>query len=157
MTRIIAPLAAHLRDRAFAPGVPRDRGALRIGAEVELVPVLADSGRPCPVEGEGGPALLPFLRGWSTANGWLEWKTAKGVPGFCTPDGGRITFEPGGQVEYSAPPAASASALLASLRALVVPLRAAALDGGIELLSLGIDPLNGDGCTPLQLHSERYD
>ena len=35
--------------------------------------------------------------------GWVETRTAKGTPCFSLPDGGTITFEPGGQIEYSSP------------------------------------------------------
>jgi glutamate--cysteine ligase len=78
------------------------------------------------------------------------------VPGFTLPDGARISFEPGGQIELSSAPCASGSALLASLRGAVLPLRAEAREEGIELLSVGMDPWNGVEATQLQLPATRY-
>jgi glutamate--cysteine ligase len=72
------------------------------------------------------------------------------------PDGGYVSFEPGGQIELSAAPAPSPSALLRSLRATVPAMRASAREQGIELLSLGIDPVNGVEDTELLLPGERY-
>jgi glutamate--cysteine ligase len=70
--------------------------------------------------------------------------------------GGAVTFEPGGQLEYSSPPCRTASALLALLRAVVPPLRAAAAGEGIDLLAVGIDPLNPLDRAPLLIHAKRY-
>ena len=70
--------------------------------------------------------LLPFLRRYGGRQGWSEMRTAKGTPCFGLPGGGTLTFEPGGQLEYSSPPCRSPSALLALLASVVLPLRAAA-------------------------------
>jgi glutamate--cysteine ligase len=59
-------------------------------------------------------------------------------------------------VEYSSPPCRSASALLARLRAVVAPLRAAAAGEGIELLARGLDPCNAAEAAPLLLRTPRY-
>jgi glutamate--cysteine ligase len=67
-----------------------------------------------------------------------------------------MTFEPGGQLEYSSPPCRSPSALLALLRSVVLPLRAAAVAEGITLLALGIDPANAIDDAPLLLDTRRY-
>ena len=53
-------------------------------------------------------ATLPFLRRHGARQGWTETRTPKGTPCFSLPDGGTITFEPGGQIEYSSPPCRSA-------------------------------------------------
>ena len=45
----------------------------RIGAEVELIPVDAATGRRCPLElGEGATPTLPFLRRYGARQGWRE-------------------------------------------------------------------------------------
>jgi glutamate--cysteine ligase len=142
-------LAADLARRAFggSPG----RGSLppRIGAEVELIPVDADTRQRC--------WSLPWLRHYGAGEGWREWHTAKGSPCFLLPCGGMITFEPGGQVEYSTPPVRSAGALLALLDRVVPPLRAAAAVDGIEMLAVGIDPYNPIERAPLVLGGSRYE
>ena len=123
---------------------------------MELIPVEAATGRRCPLESDGVPGTLPFLRRFGARQGWAETRTAKGTPCFELPVGGAVTFEPGGQLEYSSPPCRSPSALLALLRSVVIPLRAAAADEGIELLAVGIDPFNPAERAPLLLPTKRY-
>lgn len=147
-------LLADLRFRAFGIGAPRRRR--RIGAEVELLALLAGTRAPAPIESREGPATLPLLRRHAARHGWTERPSPYGAPCFVLPDGGVVSHEPGGQIELSAPPFASASALLASLRAAVLPLRAAAREEGIELLAVGIDPFNPPEAVPLQLRGARY-
>jgi glutamate--cysteine ligase len=114
------------------------------------------TGRRCAIEAEGVTSTLPFLRRFGAAQGWQEGRTPKGTPCFNLLRGGTLTFEPGGQLEYSSPPCRSASALLALLRSVVPPLRAAASGEGIELLALGIDPLNSIDQAPLLIDAKRY-
>lgn len=142
-------LAADLARRAF--GASPGGGSLppRIGAEVELIPVDADTRQRC--------WSLPWLRRYGAGRGWREGRTSKGSPCFRLPCGGTITFEPGGQVEYSTPPVRSAGALLALLDRVVPPLRAAAAADGIEMLAVGIDPYNPIERAPLVLGGSRYE
>ena len=152
-----AALAADLAQNAFAGPI---RGSLyprRLGAEVEMIPLDCTSGRRCPISETDVLSTLPLLRRYGGSLGWLEGSTPKGTPCFTLPGGGTITFEPGGQLEYSSPPCRSASALLALLRSVVPPLRAAALSAGIDLQTVGIDPVNSADQAPLLLHGKRYD
>ena len=79
MTRLNRPmLQAYLEERTFsAPGVgaPNSR---RIGAEVELIPIDAATGRPCPLDDGAGPATLrpgfPGLPLTVTAPGWKRYR-----------------------------------------------------------------------------------
>ncbi|HEU4560616.1 MAG TPA: glutamate-cysteine ligase family protein [Longimicrobium sp.] len=151
----LAALAADLRENAFgarrrAPRPPS------IGAEVELIPVDAQTRRQVPIIADDGPSTLPFLRGFAARWGWRETASMYGMPNWVVPDGGTITFEPGGQIELSAPPFHSASALLKSLRQTARPLVAEAREHGIELLSVGIEPLAAVEDVPLQLPGKRY-
>jgi glutamate--cysteine ligase len=151
-----AELAADLEAHAFAAPVSASLTPRRIGAETEFIPIDASTGCRCPIEAEGVTSTLPFLRRFGARQGWSETLTAKGTPCFMLPDGGTLTFEPGGQLEYSSPPCRSPSALLAMLRAVVLPLRAAASGEGITLLDVGIDPLNPIEGAPLLLRTKRY-
>ncbi len=151
-----ADLAADLAAHTFAAPASASLTPRRVGAEVELIPVEAASGRRCPLEGDGC-ATLPFLRRYGGRQGWTETQTPKGAPCFTLPGGGTLTFEPGGQLEYSSPPCRSASALLALLRSVVVPLRAAASGEGIALLAVGIDPVNSIDDAPMVLRTRRYE
>jgi glutamate--cysteine ligase len=151
-----AALLADLRDNAFG----FRRHAARppaIGAEVELIPVDAETRVPVPiVPVDGGPATLPILRSFGARHGWREEPSSYGVPRFVLPDEGVLTFEPGGQIELSAPPFRSASALLKSLRGTVRPLLDEARGEGVDLLSVGIEPNGALEDVPLQLPGERY-
>lgn len=149
-------LAADLRDNAFGA---RRRSARppSIGAEVELIPVDADTRAQLPIcAPDGGRATLPFLHAFAARAGWKETASVYGMPNWLLADGGTITFEPGGQIELSAPPFRSASALLQSLRAVVPALVREARAEGIDLLSVGIEPLGAVDDVPLQLPGERY-
>jgi glutamate--cysteine ligase len=151
-----AAMAADLAESAFAGPISSSLTPRLIGAEVEFIPVEALSGRRCTIEGDGVCSMLPFLRRFGGKQGWRESCTPKGTPCFDLPAGGTVTFEPGGQLEYSSPPCRSASALLSLLRSVVLPLRAAAAGEGIQLLALGIDPLNPVERAPLLIHAKRY-
>jgi glutamate--cysteine ligase len=151
-----AGLEADLASWAFAAPPGASLTPRRVGAEVELIPVDAGSGRRCGLEPGAAPGTLPFLRRFGSRQGWREVTTAKGTPSFELPGGGTLTFEPGGQLEYSSPPCPSASALLGLLRSVVLPLRAAAANEGIALLAVGLDPFNAPEDAPLLLHTPRY-
>lgn len=148
-------LAADLRERAFGIRADAPSSQRRVGAEVELIPVSTESRLALPIEAVEGPATLPFLRHFARAHGWVE-DAANRSPRFLLPGGGLLAYEPGGQIEYTTPPFLSASALVGELRAVVVPLRTAARDAGIELLSLGIDPHTPLEQVALQLCDPRY-
>jgi glutamate--cysteine ligase len=151
-----AALEADLAASAFAAPPGASLTPRRIGAEVELIPVEAATGLRCPLENGAVQGTLPLVRSFGAARGWKETLTPKGTPCFELPAGGTLTYEPGGQLEYSSPACRSPGALLASLRSVVPPLRAAAADAGIELLTVGIDPFNSADRAPLLLHTRRY-
>lgn len=148
-------LAADLRDNAFGARRHSQRPP-SVGAEVELLPVDAATRRQVPIVSESGPSTLPFLREFAARWRWRETASMYGMPNWVLPDGGTITFEPGGQIELSSPPFRSASALLQSLRSTVRPLIDAARGHGLELLSVGVDPRNAVDDQPLQLPGKRY-
>lgn len=153
---VAAVLESDLRTLAFGMGPRAALRPRRIGAEVELIPVDAATRAVVPVRAEEGPCTLQFLRRFGADREWAEEPTRYGAPSFRLPDGGTISFEPGGQIELTTPPFRSANALLAALRATVRELRAAAEEEGMELLSVGIDPHNPLEAVPLQLHGARY-
>ncbi|MFN2563992.1 MAG: glutamate-cysteine ligase family protein [Gemmatimonadaceae bacterium] len=149
---------ARLRDfvarRAFSP---RSRSpSARVGAEIEFIAIRENTGRVAPLEAHDGRSLLAAVRASAGQRGWREGRSAKGAPWFRLPTGGRITFEPGGQVEYASRPHASATKLLDDLAATAVTLREACAAFGIRLLDCGLDPVNGPGDAPLQVDAPRY-
>ncbi len=150
-------LEVDLEERVFGGAPAASLAPRRLGAEVELIPVEAGTGRRCCIDSEGALSTLPFLRRYGSRQSWRESLTGKGTPCFTLPTGGTLTFEPGGQLEYSSPPLRSASALLAILRAVIVPLRAAAADEGIDLLAVGLDPYNSEERAPMLIQARRYE
>ena len=149
-----AALAEDLRTRVF-PAASADNVSPRIGAEVEIIPVDASTRCPLPLEGHG-QSTLGLLRRAGAEAGWRERRSAKAnVPEIELPDGGRITFEPGGQIEISSAPNVSLSTLVRGLRDTVSRIAAAAAPDA-ELLSYGIDPRTPVHEVAPQLDADRY-
>jgi glutamate--cysteine ligase len=151
-------LADHLRQHVFP--APQPPGyARRIGAEVEVIPVDARSGRPLPLVSHDGfstRSTLEILRRAGADAGWCERRSAKAnVPEVLLPDGGRITFEPGGQIEISSAPSVTLSCRVARLQDTITTI-ADATPPDVELLSLGIDPRTPVDEVIPQLEAERY-
>ncbi len=152
-------LREDLRAHTFALGSkPAPAGIGRIGAEIEFI-VLQENGRPCPIHSQedGSVSSQEFLREYGRPLGWIEELSPKGTPRFKLPGLGTISFEPGGQLEFSSVTMDSASAVLEVLRTVVLPLRASAASAGLQLLSIGMDPVNKLDAAPLQLHADRYE
>jgi glutamate--cysteine ligase len=91
----------------------------------------------------------------------LEWLTVARDGGSCDPaalaaqltelpGASRVTFEPGGQLELSGPPAPDLAAALGAMRADTAVARAAAAAVGVELVGAGIDT-RGEVARVLQL------
>jgi glutamate--cysteine ligase len=152
---LVSGLREDLRRNSFALASAERTGPGRIGAEVELIALDANDRRPCPIEGEGVSSRR-FLREYGASFGWVEELSPKGTPRFRIPGRGTLSFEPGGQMAFSSVPAESGNQLLANLREVVPPLVAAAASAGIELLEVGIDPVNPIERAPMQLEAERY-
>ncbi|HUG42346.1 MAG TPA: glutamate-cysteine ligase family protein [Longimicrobiales bacterium] len=149
-------LLEDVRERLFTPASGRP-GASRYGAEVELLALDAGSGRPVTIFGDPREAgSLAFLQAHGEPRGWRLEPGPHGVPAVRLPDGGRITWEPGGQIEYATPPRDTVAALSADLDRVVPPLIAAAADAGIRLVGQGIDPLNPLERARPVLAGERY-
>lgn len=156
MNDISPILFAELRDELHSTCfTPEPAPAGRVGAEVEFL-VLDDATHlPLPLHGSRGS--IDRLRRYGRRTAWTEFHGYDGTPRFDVSGAATISFEPGGQLEISTRPCASASELIELLRGLVSPLRAALSDEGVELLSVGIDPYNDVRRVPLQLHVDRYE
>ena len=148
--------ARSIRDQLF---VPRPTDLQRVGVEIEMLPFFADSGLPCPLDAtpDEKRSTLVLLRAYGTRFDWEERRSSKGAPYFALPNGWTVTFEPGGQLELCTLPRASISRLLREVQATIIDLKRAAVEAGIDLASVGIDPRNDIRRVPLQLHSPRYE
>ena len=150
-----APLLQDLRETLFRPSGLSGGGPPLIGAELEVFPLFAGSGRRVPTLGPAG-SFMAVLRPLASRLGWRERVSAKGTPVFDIPGGSRLTFEPGGQLELSVAPHRSVSGLLRDLELLYSRVERAAAEHGIELLAVGIDPENAIEDVALQFDCERY-
>jgi glutamate--cysteine ligase len=112
-----AEAGRHVRERAFAPA-----GGGRVGAEVEWL--TRPAGNPT------GP--VDFLR----LRAAVDALAAEGLPA-----GGRLTFEPGGQVELSSAPQAGPGEACQAMATDLTVLRRGLDEAGFTLSGLGLDPL----------------
>ena len=150
-----AQLLEDIRQRLFSPlksNTPR-----AVGVEIELIPVYAETRRRAlPRSGET-PSTADIISRLGQRHQWVEKSVEGDPPSWELPDGTRISFEPGGQIEISSTPHATASSVIDSTQALVTLLQAAMAAEGIELLARGVDPYNDIDAVPLQLHRDRYE
>jgi glutamate--cysteine ligase len=149
-----ADLERDVRTRLFAGSHTR---AWRVGVELELIPLRATDRQPVPVEeSDGSPATLPWLRRVARDQGWREGRSGYGIPTFTLPQVGVLFFEPGGQLELSTVPFRSPSELLATATRLIQMLTSSANDVGIQLLEIGLDPVNPVSSVPMRFDVPRY-
>ena len=149
-----AKLLNDLRQRFFSPMISRTPRA--IGVELELIPVHASTRLPALPRGKGAASTVDVLSRLGKREGWQEKSVENDPPSWKLDDGASISFEPGGQIEISSAPHASASSVIETTPALVATIRREMSAVDIELLSFGVDPYNGIDAVPLQLHRDRY-
>lgn len=151
MTSTFEAYADYVRRHCFKAETP---AAETMGAEIEFIPLDAATFAVHPLLGTGGTIAL--LRNHATALGWVEREHQQNIPRFHTAAGATITFEPGGQIEYSSPPFRSASALLRDLELHTHLLEQMLGSYNVVLQHTGIDPFNGIASVPLQATGARY-
>lgn len=149
-----AQLLEDVRQRLFAPS--RSVHPRAVGLELELIPLLGSTHKPALAIRGDVPSTADVLSRLGKEYGWTEQSAGDDPPSWNLPDGSGISFEPGGQLEISTSPHATALSVIESTRALVDLLHAAMSAQGIELIASGVDPYNDIGAVPLQLQRERY-
>lgn len=110
----LADIHDQVRRHCFTPAGPPGR----VGVEIELLTAVA-----------GDPARRPD-----------EDALTRAVRGLVIPGGGRITVEPGGQVELSGAPHAGPAAAIGATAAGLTALQAALAGAGIDTVASGLDP-----------------
>lgn len=127
----------------------------KVGLEAEVFPIWrAPDGFPAgrmPLTGEARPGSTDIVEGLP-----LRRQDVGGVPSFALPDEGRVTFEPGGQVEVATGPRDTAAAALDDLDAGVGLLAGAFGDAGARLASAGLDVWHRPDTVVQQLTAARY-
>lgn len=128
-------------QRLFEPTGSSAGTALgRVGVELELFPLdVRPADGPVPAA-YSGPELLDQL----------------GTGELDDDHGGRFSFEPGGQMEYSTPAVSSIAALLADVRQSLDPVCAVAEDIGMRLAASGLTPWYGPDSVELRNPQQRY-
>ena len=149
-----AQLLEDVRQRLFAPSRSANRHA--VGLELELIPIVQSTHRRALAIRGGESSTVDVLSELGKREHWTEQSAGDDPPAWTVPDGSRVSFEPGGQIEISTTPRATASSVIESTRAVVSVLRDAMSKHRIDLIASGVDPYNDVGVVPLQLHRDRY-
>ncbi|MEA2706028.1 MAG: glutamate--cysteine ligase [Gemmatimonadaceae bacterium] len=150
-----AKLLEDVRQRLFSP--VKSKTPRAVGVEIELIPIHTSTRRPALPTSSDGVSTARIISRLAQRDGWIEESVDNDPPSWTLPDGTRISFEPGGQIEISSAPHATASSVIDSTQAIVAILQAALAAEGIELLARGVDPYNDIDAVPLQLHRDRYE
>jgi glutamate--cysteine ligase len=123
----VADVHRYVDEHVFRTTAPDSRTERQVGIELEWIAIARD-----------GRDLTP---------GELRTQLPR------LPGGSRITFEPGGQLELSGPPASGVSAAIGAMRADTAAARDALARAGIDLAGTGIDTRRD---LPRVLHEARY-
>jgi len=125
--------------------------------ELEALPVRGATRAPVlPLDGPDGPGTLGVLRHLAATRGWRETPTGYGPPKFLLEDDSVISYEPGGQLEWSSAVHGSLESLDAAARDVCHRLADAMLASGIHLLARGVDPVTRLAASAMVVDGERY-
>jgi glutamate--cysteine ligase len=153
----VSPLTAEeLRvaiERQFTPPPDSDSGPGLTGVELELIPRRVSPGGT--IESVPLATVLEVVGCLTTKSGFRRLSGDR--PAFTVGNGGSLTFEPGGQIEYSGPPMPTAREAGADLRSVLGPLKQTFSAAGIELQDAGITPAGSAGLIELQQPNRRYE
>lgn len=149
-----AMLLEDIQQRLFAPS--RSAAPHAIGLELELIPITRSTRRPALPALDSDPSTGSILMELGRRSGWTEQRNGDDPSSWRARTGAVISFEPGGQIEISTAPFATAAAAIGEAEDVVEVLREAMEDEGIELVARGVDPYNDIDVVPLQLHRGRY-
>src|SRR5712671_3934752 len=122
-----------VRQRLFSP--IRSPNPHAIGLELELIPVYrSDNARALATKGER-TSTADVLSQLGKGEGWSEQSNGGDPPAWKLKDGASVSFEPGGQIEISSAPHATASAVIDSTQSIVAKIRDLMANAEIELVA----------------------
>jgi glutamate--cysteine ligase len=127
------------------------------GIEVEAFPVIVADRKPAgrlPLA-ESDPNVLSITRDIANASPYILEPATDSIA-HPTTQGGRITFEPGAQIEHSSAPQRSSADVRGETTAVWNDLRDGFWEHDTCLLSLGVDPWHDAAVIPQQLTGGRY-
>lgn len=141
--------------RLFIPSDDvESRRSMAMGAELEMIPVIAQT-RERVLAQDSLISGSRFLASMGHEYGWTEVSMDSDPSSWNFPDG-RVTFEPGGQIEFSSAVFASAETLIDTFDTWIPRFAARAREMGIELKTIGIEDRVSVRDVPLQLNRHRY-
>jgi len=135
---------------------------MRVGLEPELFPIVVGaSGEPLErlvLSRPGGTGVVQVIDGLAFSSGEILPRVGRPPHAFFYPlaNGGRLTFEPGAQVEHSTAVQSSASAALADVKNIVGLLRRGFSADRVRLAAVGLDIWHEVEEVPQQLRAGRY-
>lgn len=147
-------LLDNVRQLFARPADLESRRSMALGAELEMIPVRADAHERVPAKG-GTPSGSELLASMGRKYGWTEEPMGSDPACWTLPEG-RVTFEPGGQIEFSSAVFPTAQTLLDCFDEWLPRFHAHAHQMGIVLNTIGIEDRVPVARVPLQLNRERY-
>jgi len=133
-----------------------------VGLEPEFFPIVHDSnGRPrgrLMLTHPEGIGVLEVVDALARSDDRIEPRVSRppGPVEYPLPDGGRLTFEPGGQVEHSTAVHSNVADALADVEDIMGRLRLAYSLHDVDLAAIGIDIWDDVETVPQQLRAGRY-
>ena len=136
----------------------------QVGLEVELIPLLLDLPNEeasivpfaQPADSGEDSVLSTLDRLAERVDGFSLEHTSEGIPVYKKADGGLITFEPGGQIEYSSAPRKTAAAAFEDVEEFIRQLEAVPRSSKLFFLTTGINPWHTVKDIGLQVNKPRY-
>lgn len=153
------------RRRAGLAAFPDPKGAaaeMGVGLEPELFPIMVGpSGEPSGrlvLTRPNGTGVVQIVDGLAYADGEIRPRVGRPPHAFYYPlsNGGRLTFEPGAQVEHSTALHPNAAAALADVDHVIAMLRRGFGADGVRLAAVGLDVWHDVEEVPQQLRAGRY-
>jgi glutamate--cysteine ligase len=144
------------------PEPSSDTFADRVGLEPEFFPIFRGrDGRPAGrmlLSQPGGSGVLEVLDALATVDGRIRPRIGEllGAVEYPIEGGGRVTFEPGAQVEHSTAVYPDVAAAVNDVADVMARLRRAFRHHAVELAAIGIDIWNDIDTVPQQLRAGRY-
>lgn len=144
-------------DKLFFPeGKTRDKS---VGLELEIWPFRKtelNEASLVPFFDDEGTGLIQVLQSFQAKIDGLHYKNVEGAHKFTVAGGGMITFEPGGQLEYSGPPFDSLADAISDITMVIELLRCNFKAYDIWFFHSGLNPWYTVEQVGLQLDHPRY-
>jgi len=144
--------------KAFFPDTPREEKM--VGLELEVWPFRHDEDSEnhlIPFFNDEGTGLIQILQTLEPKIEGLTFQPlADGTPKFLLKNGGNLTFEPGGQLEYSGAPMPSVTEAIGAIHFIIETLRCHLKNHNIWFFHSGLNPWYSVEDVGLQLQKPRY-